>query len=195
MSCVALLKVVLRRPPESFACAPLTKLLPVIVRVKFPPLTVEGEMLFKIGVGLSTVTVALALAVVSATLVAVTVTVFGFGKACGATYIPAELIVPAVEFPPARPFTDQVTEVLLVPVTDAVNGCPAPARTLALVGAIDTATPGAGFFLRSAVLVPLVLAQPATQTVAIRQRIWVRRRTVVLPGRLSNIEYASAFLA
>jgi len=150
-------------------------------------------MLFKIGAGLSTVTVALALAVVSATLVAVTVTVFGFGKVCGATYIPAELIVPAVEFPPATPFTDQVTEVLLVPVTDAVNGCPAPARTLALVVAIDMATPGAGFFLRSAVLDPLVLAQPATQIVVIRQRIWVRRRTVVLPGRLSNLSMPLPF--
>ena len=81
--------------------------------MKVPPFTVEGEMLFRIGVGLSRVTVALALAVVSATLVAVTVTVFGFGKVCGATYIPAELMVPAVEFPPATPFTDQVTEVLV----------------------------------------------------------------------------------
>ena len=106
---------------------------------------VEGETLFKIGVGFSRVTVALALSVVSAALVAVTVTVFGFGKFCGATYIPAELIVPAVEFPPARPLIDQVTEVLLVPVTEAINGCPAPARTLAVVGATVTATPGQAF--------------------------------------------------
>src|SRR5256885_11058779 len=35
----------------------------------------------------------------------------------GAVYTPDELTVPIVEFPPATPFTDQVTAVLVEPVT------------------------------------------------------------------------------
>ncbi len=166
-------KVVVRATPARATCAPLTKLLPMTVRVKLPPFTVDGEMLLKIGTGFSRVTTALALAVGSAALVAATVTVFGAGNVWGAKYIPPELIVPVEEFPLATPFTDQVTAVLLVPVTDTVNCCEAPARTLALVGATVTRTPGAGLGFRSTVLVLLVLAQPATQAEAIKQKIWI----------------------
>jgi hypothetical protein len=61
--------------------------------------------------------------VVSACDTAVTVTVAGLGTTEGAVYSPAVEIVPTVEFPPATPFTCQVTAVLEVPVTVAVNCC------------------------------------------------------------------------
>jgi hypothetical protein len=69
-----------------------------------------------------TVTLALALLVGSATLVAVTVCPPVWA---GAVYSPPVLIEPRDAFPPAVPSTDQVTAVLLVPVTVAVN-CVAP---------------------------------------------------------------------
>jgi hypothetical protein len=70
-----------------------------------------------------TVTVALALWVVSTTLVAVTVCVPAWE---GAVYIPAPVMVPDAALPPATESTDQVTAVLLVPCTVAVNCCCAP---------------------------------------------------------------------
>ena len=75
----------------------------------------------------TTLTLALADLVVSATLVAVTVTVGGVGIAAGAVYKAAveslATIVPTVAFPPAIPFTAQVT---------AVDGLPDPAVTVAV---------------------------------------------------------------
>jgi hypothetical protein len=168
VNCVALTKVVLSGTPAKDACAPFTKLLPVMVSVKLPPFIVEGEMLFRIGVGFSSVTVAVALAVESAVLVAATVTVLEFGNVCGATYCPAELMIPAPPFPPATPFTDQVTAVLLAPVTAAINCCGAPARTFAVGGVTATLTPAEGFFTGSGVVVLLVAAQPAVQTTPAR---------------------------
>jgi len=53
--------------------------------------------------------------------VAVTVTVVGFGGEFGAVYRPFEEIMPTVELPPIVPFTAQVTPVLDVPLTLAVN--------------------------------------------------------------------------
>jgi hypothetical protein len=70
-----------------------------------------------------TVTLADADFVMSACDTAVTVTVAGLGTAEGAVYSPEEVIVPTVEFPPVTPFTCQVTAVLEVPVTVAVNCC------------------------------------------------------------------------
>jgi hypothetical protein len=57
-------------------------------------------------------------------------------------YIPDALIVPVEALPPVTPFTCQVTEVFDDPVTVALNGFVAPARTLALEGEIATVTPG-----------------------------------------------------
>jgi hypothetical protein len=57
---------------------------------------------------------------------AVTVTVAGEGTVAGAVYIPAALIVPCVESPPATPFTCHVTAVLDVLKTVAVNGLVVP---------------------------------------------------------------------
>ena len=61
------------------------------------------------------VTLAVAVLLASATLVAVTVTVCGPLSVVGAVYSPPLEIVPAAGL------TDQVTFVLLVPVTAAVN--------------------------------------------------------------------------
>ena len=47
-------------------------------------------------------------------------------------------IVPTVEFPPCIPFTAQVTEVFVPPVTEALNCCDRPACTVAVVGEIET---------------------------------------------------------
>jgi len=66
------------------------------------------------------VTAALADFVLSAALVAVTVTLDGDGSLTGARYKPP-LTVPAVELPPAMPFTLQVTAWFELFVTVAVN--------------------------------------------------------------------------
>ena len=129
--------------------------------------------MFKIGVGFSSVTAAVALAVASAELVAVTVTVLGFGNVCGATYCPAELMVPAATFPPATPFTDQVTAVLFVPVTETINCCGPPARTFAVGGATATLTAADGGFVGSGAVVLLVAAHPAAQTTPARHISWI----------------------
>src|SRR5437660_10381285 len=69
------------------------------------------------------VTLALSLFVGSAMLVALTDTCAGLGTWAGAVYRPEEEIVPTVAVPPATPFTSQVTFLLLVLVTMAVNCC------------------------------------------------------------------------
>ncbi len=50
------------------------------------------------------------------------------------------MIVPTVAFPPLTVLTDQVTFVLLLPVTVAVNCCVCSSLTVAVVGLIVTAT-------------------------------------------------------
>jgi hypothetical protein len=90
--------------------------------------------------GKAIVTVASAVLLISAKETAVTVTVGVVGTATGAVYTPVPLIVPTVEFPPATPFTRQVTPVLLVFCTWAVNCAVRPVATVALVGEIVTDT-------------------------------------------------------
>ena len=86
------------------------------------------------------VTLALADFELSATLVAVTVTVAGKGGTAGAVYSaevgPFEAIVPTLEFPPANPFTLQVTpgDGLPVEAIMAVNTCPPFVGRLAVGG-------------------------------------------------------------
>src|SRR2546430_12908415 len=58
----------------------------------------------------------------------------------GAVYRPELEIVPTVALPPVTPFTCQVTAVLLVFCTVAVNCWVPPAATVADVGAIVTLT-------------------------------------------------------
>lgn len=91
-------------------------------------------------VGAVRVTTAEAAFVVSATEVEVTVTVVELGSFVGAVYKPVVLTVPMIASPPVSPFTLHVTEVLVDPVTVAVNCCVAPPAMLAVVGEIVTAT-------------------------------------------------------
>ncbi|MBK5295265.1 MAG: hypothetical protein JJE04_26760 [Acidobacteriia bacterium] len=68
-----------------------------------------------------TVTDAVAVFAGSATLVAAIVTEAGEGNPAGAVYNPLVDTIPTVEFPPANPFTDQVTPVFVALLTLAVN--------------------------------------------------------------------------
>jgi hypothetical protein len=72
--------------------------------------------------------------------VAVTDTVAGLGTEFGAVYDPLVEMVPTVALPPVVPFTAQVTLVLVVPLTVALNDRDWPTLTLALVGEIITET-------------------------------------------------------
>src|SRR5262249_27562134 len=92
------------------------------------------------GEGAVRLTDALAEAAEFATLVAATVTDPPDGTDAGAVYNPEVLIVPVVELPPATPFTDQVTPVLLAPETAAVNCCVPPTCREMEVGEIATDT-------------------------------------------------------
>jgi hypothetical protein len=78
----------------------------------------------------------------SAWLVAVTCTIAGEGRSAGAVYTPTLEIVPTAAFPPVTPFTLQVTLLLLVFATIAVNTCEFPNNTSALVGVTVTLTEG-----------------------------------------------------
>lgn len=66
------------------------------------------------------------------------VTVLGLGGAAGAVNMPEEEIVPEEELPPRTLLTDQVTEVLVVPVTEAVNCWELPALMLTGFGETET---------------------------------------------------------
>ena len=89
---------------------------------------------------LSTWTAAFALADESASLVAVTATLPLGGRTCGAVYsavVPLPVMVPTAAFPPATPFTLQLTEASSPPVTRAVNCTLSPRNTPACVGLIS----------------------------------------------------------
>src|ERR1700681_1950785 len=100
---------------------------------------VLGVTALSTGIGFSSVTPLFPFFVASAALLAVTVTVFRFARFAGALYSPAALMEPVVAFPPATPFTDHVTLVLLLPVTVAVQLSVLAARTVALGGVTATA--------------------------------------------------------
>ena len=69
-----------------------------------------------------------------------TVTAAELGTAPGAVYRPELEIVPIVALPPVIAFTCQVTVVLLVFSTVAVNCCVPPTATVADAGEIITVT-------------------------------------------------------
>jgi len=74
------------------------------------------------GAGFVMVTTALPTAAGTALLVACTVTVAGDGTTAGAVYRPLiESIKPTELFPPIAPFTSQMTDGSLLPVTAAAN--------------------------------------------------------------------------
>lgn len=79
-----------------------------------------------------------------AAAIAVMVTTVGLGIVAGAVYAPKVEMVPMVEFPPAIPFTCQVTLLLLLPVTVAWKVCGVPAGTIAVDGVTVTVTVGKG---------------------------------------------------
>src|SRR5436190_1971488 len=81
---------------------------------------------------------------------AVTVTMAGFGTTAGAVYRPELDIVPTVALPPVTPLTCQVTAVLLVFCTVAVNCCVPPAPTVADTGEIVTRTTAVGVMVTCA---------------------------------------------
>src|SRR5204863_109664 len=81
---------------------------------------------------------------------AATVTVAGFGTTAGAVYRPELDIVPTVALPPVTPLTCQVTAVLLVFCTVAVNCCVPPTPTDADTGEIVTRTTAAGVMVTCA---------------------------------------------
>src|SRR5947207_2873719 len=81
---------------------------------------------------------------------AVTVTAAGFGTTAGAVYRPELDIVPTVALPPLTPLTCQVTAVLLVFCTVAVNCCVPPAPTVADAGEIVTLTTAVGVMVTCA---------------------------------------------
>ena len=137
--------------------------------------------MLRTGIGFSNVTVMLAEIFESAALTALTVAVFGLGRLAGDAYIPAELIVPVTALPPLAPFTNQFTRIFAEPVTDALNCCEAPNRTLAEVGEIDTV------ILEGGELGPPDLEefavrppQPNWTEVQTRSNAKVRRRTISL---------------
>ena len=90
------------------------------------------------------VTVALADFDVSALLVAVTCTAAGVGRSAGAVYAPAEVMVPTPAFPPAKPFTLQMTLVSAEFITVAWNVAGLPSSTDPLVGMMVTMMDGGG---------------------------------------------------
>jgi hypothetical protein len=101
-------------------------------------LTFNGEIDTEIAAGV-TDTLALAVAVDWATLCAVTVTDCE-GTVLGAVYKPMVEMVPTVALPPTVPSTSQLTAVLLVPETLALNCCDWLTCTLALPGDIESET-------------------------------------------------------
>jgi hypothetical protein len=111
VNCVAFPKVVARGVPASCTTDCGVNPAPVTVRVvsALPASTLEGEIVLRLGAGFLMVTDAVPVRVGSTTLAARTVTTFGEGGIVGAVYSPVASIVPTVAFPPAMPFTLQVT--------------------------------------------------------------------------------------
>jgi hypothetical protein len=79
-------------------------------------------------------------------------------------------IVPTVEFPPVTLFTAQVTLVLLLPVTAALNCSVCPSFTVAVVGLIDTVT------------VPFRPPHPQVQTTASKIALQNSKRRIAIPS-------------
>lgn len=144
VNCVEESNAVARVAPARETCAPLTKLLPVIVREKLPVEIEVGEMLLSTGTGFHRVTALSPEALESAALTAETVMVFVAGTVAGAVYRPDELIVPVAALPPITPLTSHKACALDVLATVAENDCVAPARTFALGGVTLTVTAGGG---------------------------------------------------
>lgn len=110
VNCVEETKVVVRGVPPSHAWAPLTKLLPLRVRLIAPAANVVGVTDARTGTGFHNVTLLDPATLELAALIAPTVTMFEPGMLAGAVYIPDEVIVPEAALPPATPFTCHATD-------------------------------------------------------------------------------------
>jgi hypothetical protein len=122
--------------------APLAKSAPFTVRLNLPIGIVSGAIDAICGEGFSNVMEALAFLVASAVSVAPIVTLFGDGGNSGAVYAPAAEIMPTDPFPPAAPFTDQLTT-SDIPLILAASPSVAPPRSVAEDGVIASC-PGGG---------------------------------------------------
>src|SRR5438876_896764 len=131
-------------PLTPFTCqvtAVLAVFCTVAVNCWVPPVATvadSGEIVMLTAVADVIVTWAEADFVASAWDTAVTVTVPGLGTTAGAVYSPELEIVPTVALPPVTPLTCQVTAVLAVFCTVAVNCWVPPIATVAEVGEIVT---------------------------------------------------------
>src|SRR5205085_1997519 len=127
----------------------------------------------------------------SATLVARTVAVCAVGIEAGAVYSPLASIVPG----PA--ITAQVTDVLLVPVTEAANCCVSPAVRFAVFGLTVTAIVGLRFtvavsdLLVSATLVALTVA---VCVVGIEAGAVYRPLALIVPGPAMTAQVTAVLL-
>ena len=154
-------------PPATPSTDHCTPVLVVPVTVAANCCVVLTARLADVGLTLTptsvTVTAALADFVGSALLVVVTVCK---PAVAGAVYRPLVEIVPEVELPPTTPSTDQVTLVLVVPVTVAANCFVVLAVTLTEVGLMltptaVTVTAALADLLESAMLVAVTVCEPA----------------------------------
>ena len=145
-SLVVLSKVVGRLLPFHCTTELGTKFEPSTVRVTFavPTPTNVGEIELNCGTELEMLTEADAFTAESRMLVAVTVTGSADGWTAGAVYRPAGVIVPAVIFPPATPFTDQRTSAASGSFVVAVNCTLSPVASRADVGETDITIRGPG---------------------------------------------------
>jgi hypothetical protein len=139
---VAETNFVVRVCPPNITLAPLTNLVPVIVREKFPTGTAVGETAVTVGIGFSSEIALLPERDLLDAEVASIVTELGVGRAAGEVYRPLVLILPTVALPPTVPFTDQATDWSMTPLIFAENWSVSPARTLALAGETSTAEEG-----------------------------------------------------
>jgi hypothetical protein len=87
-------------------------------------------------------------------------------------------MVPTVAFPPATPFTDQVTDVLLLPLTEDVNCCVFPTWRAAWVGETATETAGGGW-----VLTPVPLSATEVLVPPPAEMLTVPETLPCVPGR------------
>src|SRR5277367_1647958 len=124
-------KVVVRFAPPKETVAPLTKLEPVMVRVKFPTFREAGEILETWGIGFQSVTALVLFTEFLEDSSASIVTKFGEGRVAGAVKFPLASITPLAALPPATPLTSQVSGLV---VMEGVNCWVEPARTFAVVG-------------------------------------------------------------
>jgi hypothetical protein len=126
-------KVAVTALPATWTCDDATNPVPIKSRLKFvgerpgvaDPFVTTGS-----GFRIDSVDEAEATGVACVT--AVIVTVFGVGIVAGGVYKPVAEIVPVALPPPATPFTCQLTAVLLVFVTAAVNCTVDPSRACAV---------------------------------------------------------------